>query len=113
MTRKVFQTHYIELIGCSSSAFLLRCSKHLMHPAELKLHNTPEKSYRSKLSLEGGENALLSSRMSHLSTEPGSSPCLGEEETPALQAGRWVVSPQSSPQVLGAARDPAPGCGVS
>lgn len=48
MTRKVFKTHYIELIGCSSSTFLLRHSKHLVHPGELQLHNTPEKSYRSK-----------------------------------------------------------------
>ena len=48
MTRKVFKTHYIELIGCSSRTFLLRHSKHLVHPGELKLHNTPEKSYGSK-----------------------------------------------------------------
>lgn len=48
MTRKVFKTHYIELIGCSSSTFLLRYSKHLVHPGELKFHNTPEKAYGSK-----------------------------------------------------------------
>lgn len=76
MRRKVFKTHYIELLGCSSSTFLLWHATLLGRPGELKLLNAPEKSYGSKSWAASGwqGSALLSSRAHHPHAEASSPP---------------------------------------